>query len=173
MNKTVLIIGLALTAPLVWILAQGFGKDPHKIDSPLVGRPAPTFSLRQFQGGDAVGMKPGRPTVVNFWATWCRPCVAEHGVLTAAAQRHRAGVDFLGIVYEDTEERIGDYLKRSGAAYPMLIDEAGKTAIAFGVYGVPETFFITGDGTIMYKHAGPLTPRALDAYIARLTGAGS
>ena len=172
MNRTVLIIGLALTAPLVWVLASGFGKDPHAIQSPLVGREAPTFALRQLQGGQTVGLKAaGKPTVLNFWATWCRPCVQEHGVLTAAAQRYKDKVRFLGIVYEDTPERIRSYLKRSGAAYPTLIDEAGKTAIAYGVYGVPETFFISADGQIVAKHAGPLNPQTIQGYLAQLSGA--
>jgi cytochrome c biogenesis protein CcmG/thiol:disulfide interchange protein DsbE len=170
MNRTVLIIGLVLTAPLVWILASGFGKNPHAIDSPLVGRAAPTFALRQLNGGETVGLtQGGQPTVVNFWATWCRPCVQEHGVLTAAAARYRGKVKFMGIVYEDTEERIRAYLKRSGAAYPTLIDEAGKTAIAYGVYGVPETFFIDAKGQILYKHAGPLNPQSIEGYLRKLT----
>lgn len=169
MNRQVMIIGLVITAPLVAILASGFGKDPHTIDSPLVGRDAPTFALRQLDGGQTVGLKNAQqPTVVNFWATWCRPCVQEHGVLTAAARRHKGKVRFLGVVYEDTEERIRAYLKRSGAAYPTLIDEAGKTAIAYGVYGVPETFFIDTNGQIVAKHAGPLNPRSIENYLQKL-----
>ena len=170
MNRWVLLIGLVITAPLVAILASGFGKDPHTINSPLVGRNAPTFALRQLNGGETIGLQSAQqPTVVNFWATWCRPCVQEHGVLTAAARRYRGKVRFLGVVYEDTEERIRDYLKRSGAAYPTLIDEAGKTAIAYGVYGVPETFFIDTKGTIVDKHAGPLNPRSIESYLQKLT----
>ena len=171
MNRTVLLIGLMVTAPLVWILASGFGNDPHTIDSPLVGRKAPTFALRQLDGGQAVGLKGiNQPAVVNFWATWCRPCVQEHGVLTAAASRYSGKVRFLGVVYEDTEERIRAFLKRSGAAYPTLIDEAGKTAIAYGVYGVPETFFIDAQGQILFKHAGPLNHQSIESYLRKLTG---
>ena len=163
MNRSVLLIGLVITAPLVAVLASGFGKDPHTINSPLVGRNAPTFSLRQLNGGETVGLQSAQqPTVVNFWATWCRPCVQEHGVLTAAAKRYRGKVRFLGVVYEDTEERIRDYLKRSGAAYPTLIDEAGKTAIAYGVYGVPETYIIDAEGRIAYKHVGPFDQASLE-----------
>ncbi len=169
MNRWVLIIGLLMTAPLVAILGSGFGKDPHAIKSPLVGRAAPTFKLRPLDGQEPVGLNENpQPTVLNFWATWCRPCVAEHGVLTAAANRYRGKVRFLGVVYEDTEPRIKAYLKRSGAAYPMLIDEAGKTAIAYGVYGVPETFFVGADGTIKAKHAGALNPQNIDGYIKQI-----
>ncbi|MDE0883416.1 MAG: redoxin domain-containing protein [Myxococcota bacterium] len=170
MNKWVLMAGLLIAAPLVWILASGFGKDPHAIVSPLVGKEAPTFTLRPLKGGEAVGLKRGGlPTVLNFWATWCRPCVQEHGVLSAAAQRYRGKVRFLGLVYEDTEIRIRSYIKKSGAAYPILIDEAGKTAIAYGVYGVPETFFISAEGEIIAKHAGPLSPQAIEGYLQKLS----
>jgi cytochrome c biogenesis protein CcmG/thiol:disulfide interchange protein DsbE len=79
-------------------------------------------------------------------------------------------VRFLGVVYEDTEERIRAFLKRSGAAYPTLIDEAGKTAIAYGVYGVPETFFIDAQGQILFKHAGPLNHQSIESYLRKLTG---
>ena len=138
--------------------------------SAVAGEAAPDFTLRDINGQQvSLSSYKGKVVLLNFWATWCRPCVAEHGVLTAAATRYKGQVRFLGVVYEDTEARIKAYLKRSGAAYPTLIDEAGKTAIAYGVYGVPETFFIGADGNIKAKHAGALTPQSLEGYLRQIT----
>jgi cytochrome c biogenesis protein CcmG/thiol:disulfide interchange protein DsbE len=77
-------------------------------------------------------------------------------------------VQFLSIVYEDTEERIRDFLRRSGGLYPTLVDDAGKSAIAYGVYGVPETFFIDETGTIVAKHEGPLDANTLRGYLRKV-----
>lgn len=170
MNKKVLIGGLAVVGALVALFAASFGKDPHEIDSPLVGREAPPFALRPLDGGAPMGLGDlrGKPAVVNFWATWCQPCQAEHGVLREAARRYGDGVRFVGIVYEDEPERIQDFLARHGSGYPTLVDQAGKTAIAYGVYGVPETFFLDPGGKIVAKHAGPLTPADIAAYLRPL-----
>lgn len=170
MNKTILAAGLGLTVPLLVVFAVSFGKDPHKVESPLVGRSAPAFQLRPLDGGSPVslaGLK-GTPVVVNFWATWCGPCVQEHHVLQRGFESYGRDVQFLGIVYEDTEDRIHEFLRKSGGAYPTLVDDAGKSAIAYGVYGVPETFFIDAEGTIVAKHEGPLDADALRGYLRRV-----
>ena len=170
MNKTVLAAGLGLTLPLLVIFALSFGKDPHKVASPLVGRNAPAFQLQPLGGGTPVSLASlkGTPVVVNFWATWCQPCVQEHHVLQRGFETYGKDVQFLGIVYEDTEDRIRDFLRRSGGAYPTLVDDAGKSAIAYGVYGVPETFFIDADGTIVAKHEGPLDANTLRGYLRKV-----
>jgi cytochrome c biogenesis protein CcmG/thiol:disulfide interchange protein DsbE len=169
-NKTVLAVGLAITVPLIAVLAMGFGKDPNRIDSPLVGRDAPPFELKPVGGGDPItltSMK-GKPLVVNFWATWCVPCQVEHGLLQQAAQSMGQHVRFLGVVYDDEDARIQEFLKRHGSGYPALVDKSGKTAIAYGVYGVPETFFIDPRGRIVAKYEGPLGPEALAANVQKL-----
>lgn len=172
MNRKVLIAGLVITVPLVVLFAASFGNDPHVIRSPLVGREAPPFSLRPLDGTApmVLGDLRGKPAVVNFWATWCQPCKAEHGVLRDAAARFGDRVQFLGIVYEDEPVKIREFLQLHGSGYPTLVDEAGKTAIAYGVYGVPETFFLDATGKVVDKHAGPLTPGTLVQYLRPLMG---
>ena len=167
MNRKVLVAGLVVTLPLVGLMLMSLGRDPHKMESPLLGRKAPPFSLRPIGGGEPVTLESlrGKTVVVNFWATWCMPCVEEHPVLVAAPPRFGADVVFLGVVYEDEEPNAQRFLREHGASYPSLIDDGGKVSIAYGVYGVPETYFIAPDGTIVNKYAGPLRPDLLDGFV--------
>lgn len=163
MNRKVFAAGLLVAVPLLAVLLLNIGRDPHSAASPLVGRPAPPFSLTPVGGGPPVtlGSLRGRPVVLNFWATWCVPCVQEHQTLTQAARALGSEVQFLGTVYDDEEAHIQSFLSIRGRAYPSLMDPDGKTAIAYGVYGVPETYFINREGTIVSKFKGPLNPSAL------------
>lgn len=158
-NKTVLIVGAVIAAAIVLILFQALGKDPQAIESPLIGRTAPSFTLRQSGTGNTISLEElrGKPVVLNFWATWCGPCYEEHPILVANARAMQGEVQFIGVVFEDTEEKIQRFLQARGSSYPTLIDDAGKTAIAYGVGGVPETFFLDRSGTIVAKYSGPLT----------------
>ena len=172
MNRKVLAAGLAVVVPLLAVLVMNLGRNPHAIDSPLVGRPAPPFTLVPAGGGEPVsldGLK-GRPVVLNFWATWCVPCYQEHAVLVSTARAWGAGAQFLGVVYEDEEPRVLEWLRRQGSGYPSLLDPEGKIAIAYGVYGVPETYFISPQGTIVAKHVGPLDPDTLGARLRAAQG---
>ncbi len=168
MNRKVLLAGLVLAGALVFILFAGLGRDPQAIDSPLVGRTAPPFTLREVGTGRAVSLDQlrGRPVVLNFWATWCGPCFEEHPTLVAAA-RATPNAQFIGVVFQDSEAKIQQFLDERGRAYPTVIDDAGKTAIAYGVGGVPETFFLDATGTIVAKHNGPLTSEVLEAYLSK------
>lgn len=159
MNRTVLIIGMLIVAAIVAVLFLGLGKDPQYIESPLIGRPAPAFALKAVGTGETIDLSQyrGKPVILNFWATWCHPCWDEHPVLTQTSQVLGSQVQFLGVVFQDDEGRIKDFLQQRGWAYPTLVDQAGKTAIAYGVGGVPETFFLDKNGTIVAKFAGPMS----------------
>ena len=163
MNRTVLFVGLIIAAILVGILFLGLGKDPSEIRSPLIGKPAPSFALREVGTGRTVDVTQfkGKPMVINFWATWCAPCWEEHPVLVANARMLQPDVQFLGVVFQDKEDKILGFLNERGTSYPTVVDEAGKTAIAYGVGGVPETFFLDANGVIRAKYAGPMSPDIL------------
>jgi cytochrome c biogenesis protein CcmG/thiol:disulfide interchange protein DsbE len=165
MNRTVLFVGLFIAAAIIGVLFVGLGKDPQHIDSPLVGRPAPPFALREVGTGNTINLAQlrGRPVILNFWATWCGPCYEEHPTLVANARSLQPNVQFLGVVFQDTEDKIQKFLRERGDAYPTVVDDAGKTAIAYGVGGVPETFFLDRDGVIRAKFVGPLNTELLQA----------
>ena len=170
-NTKVLIAGAAVVLPLLAVLVLNLGRDPHSIRSPLIGRPAPPFSLAPVGGGSPISLESlrGRPVVVNFWATWCVPCFEEHAALTAAARTFKE-VQFLGIVYEDDEARTQAFLAQRGRSYPSLMDAEGRTAIAYGVFGVPETFFIDGQGRIVDKYVGPLSRAGIAELLGKAKG---
>jgi cytochrome c biogenesis protein CcmG/thiol:disulfide interchange protein DsbE len=169
MNRIVLLFGALIVIPLLIFLALSFGKDPRALDSPLVGKPAPNFSLRGING-ELVQLEEfrGQPVFLNFWATWCQPCIAEHPVLQAAARRYEGRVQFLGIVYHDEVEKIESFLDSRGEWGPTLLDLEGSVAVAYGVYGAPETFLIDRDGVITEKLVGVVHPDLLSRKLDNL-----
>ena len=169
MNRTVLLVGVFIAAAVVAVLFMGLGKDPQHIDSPLIGRVAPDFALKAVGTGQTIDLKEfrGKPVVINFWATWCNPCWQEHPTLVANARMLQPNVQFLGVVFQDEESKIMNFLNERGSAYPTLVDEKGKTAIAYGVGGVPETYFLDANGKIVAKYEGPMTPDILQSYVAK------
>lgn len=167
----ILIGGLLLVAALVLPLAIGFQFDPHEIKSPLVGKPAPAFALARLSDGATIRSDElvGKPVVLNFWATWCQSCPLEHPGLVQASRFYGDRVQFVGVAYEDKREALRGWLQRyGGEAYDTLIDVGGKVAIAFGVYGVPETYIIDAQGVIRYKHVGPIAPATLRQEVERV-----
>jgi cytochrome c biogenesis protein CcmG, thiol:disulfide interchange protein DsbE len=169
MNRWVLIIGTAITVALVVVFYLSFGHDPSAIESPLIGKAAPDFALKAVGTGETVDLARyrGKPVVLNFWATWCRPCWDEHPTLTANAQALGNQVQFIGVVFQDDESKILGFLRQRGWAYPTLVDDRGKTAIAYGVGGVPETFFLDRNGKIVAKYAGPMSTDDLQANLRK------
>ena len=111
----------------------------------------------------------GRPVLVNFWASWCFECIAEHGVLMEAQERYGDDVAIIGILYQDNVADAAGFLARYGdGGWPNLIDPAGSVAIDFGVSGVPESFFIDADGIVRYKQWGAVTRDVIEAQLPAL-----
>ena len=170
MNRTVLVVGGIIGAALLGVLFMSLGNDPSAITSPLIGRPAPAFALKAVGSGETIDIAQlrGRPVVLNFWATWCAPCWDEHPTLVQNARMLGGNVQFVGVVFNDTEDKIQGFLTERGSAYPTLLDQQGKTAIAYGVGGVPETYFINRQGTIVAKYSGPMNSEILQTYVQKV-----
>jgi cytochrome c biogenesis protein CcmG/thiol:disulfide interchange protein DsbE len=180
MNWRRSLIGVAIGLPLVALLAFGMTTDPKEIPSPLPGKPAPDFALNIIGG---VGGQPmdvqdsvrlsdhfGEVVVVNFYASWCIACRSEHAILAMGARKYEdRGVHFYSVLYNDTPANGREWIRRMGGQpYPTLEDPGSRTAIDFGLYGVPETFFIGRDGLVAFKQVGPVTPELLDEQLERL-----
>lgn len=165
--RLALALGLAL---LLALLALGLTRDPGHVPSALVGRPAPAFDLALLGGEGRLASSEvaGRPLILNFWASWCVSCRQEHPELVRLGLRAQARGEFAiaGINSRDSEALALRFLAREGQ-FPYLsgVDPRGRTGIDFGVYGMPETFFIDAAGIVRARHPGPLTGRVLAEYL--------
>jgi cytochrome c biogenesis protein CcmG, thiol:disulfide interchange protein DsbE len=157
------LIPLAVFAVLAGFLAVGLRLDPREVPSPLVGKPAPAFALPRLEAPEvqvAHSELQGRVWVLNVWASWCLPCLAEHPLVTELARD--TGVAVVGLNYKDKAEDATRWLARHGNPYALVLaDRDGAVGIDYGVYGVPETFVVDKAGIIRHKHIGPITPQAL------------
>jgi cytochrome c biogenesis protein CcmG/thiol:disulfide interchange protein DsbE len=154
------VVPLAIIAAIAALFYRGLFMNPNYVPSPLVGKPAPTFSLPSVTNPDELvssASLAGRVSLVNVWGTWCVECRHEHGFLVKLA---RAGMPIYGLNLRDDRAAAIDWLDRLGNPYVSSgFDPEGKAAIDWGVTGAPETFLIDSDGTILHKHISPLTAR--------------
>ena len=155
--RLVAMIPVALFAALAGFFLSGlFREDPDVIDSVMIGRVAPALTLTDLPGKPALtaeGLADGRVKLVNFWASWCVPCRAEHPQLEALAQ----DVPVMGINYKDQPAAALAFLDELGDPFAAIGADEGRTGLDWGLYGVPETFVVDGDGIVRLRFAGPIT----------------
>lgn len=148
--------------------------DPRGVPSALIGKPVPAFELpgqpldgaeaRGFSGAELQAL--GRPVLVNFFASWCVPCVVEHPQLMALA---RGGLPVWGVAYKDKPEAAAAFLARRGNPFARVArDAAGQVALEWGVYGVPESYLLDARGVVRWRYAGALTPEVVDEQLRPL-----
>ncbi|WP_119421835.1 DsbE family thiol:disulfide interchange protein [Desertibaculum subflavum] len=168
--RPLLLIPAALFVLLGLVLAWGLTRDPREIPSALIGRAVPAFDLPPVQGrtlGLASTDLVGEVSLVNVFASWCVACQAEHPLLMALTGERRVPIH--GLNYKDAPADAAAWLDKLGDPYVRTgADRSGRVAIDWGVYGVPETYVVSADGHIAYKHIGPLTRRDLDETILPL-----
>ncbi|MCU0805663.1 MAG: DsbE family thiol:disulfide interchange protein [Burkholderiales bacterium] len=160
-------IPLAIFVVLALFLLRGLGLNPREVPSPLIGKPAPQFQLKQladpavaFSGKDMAG----KVWLLNVWASWCVACREEHPLLVEVARKNL--VPIVGLNYKDEPADAKAWLKQFGDPYSLSVtDRDGRVGIDFGVYGVPETFLIDKAGVIRLKQIGPITPEAWEKKI--------
>jgi cytochrome c biogenesis protein CcmG, thiol:disulfide interchange protein DsbE len=154
-------------------LLRLYGGDPSKIPSALIGRPAPQTALPALEGlvkegAQVPGLDPavfkGNVSIVNVWASWCVPCHDEAPLLTELGKDRRFQI--VGINYKDAPDNARRFLGRYGNPFGIVgVDGNGRASIEWGVYGVPETFVVGREGTIVYKLVGPVTPENIDTVL--------
>jgi cytochrome c biogenesis protein CcmG/thiol:disulfide interchange protein DsbE len=184
------VIAVITAVPLIALLAWGLRRDPSYIPSPLPGRDAPAFSLEVFATGEqsiarsvgdtlSSGEMRGNVLVINFWASWCLACRDEHAALSEVALMYsNRPVKFVGVLYQDRTAAALEWISRMGGqSYPSVNDPRSRTAIAFGLYGVPETFIVDRAGKVAHKQVGPVTRgllvRLIDSLLFDAESAGS
>jgi len=146
--------------PVLTLLAYGFALNPRDVPSPLVGRPAASFALTSFDGARLqLSELRGKVVVVNFWASWCYPaCYEEAPALERGWRAYRdRGVVVLGVAIQDKDEAARKFIDDFRLSFANAPDPGGKISVDYGVYGVPETFFIDRAGRIRAKHVGALS----------------
>jgi len=172
------ILPVVIFFALASLLYVGVRHSPDKSTMPsvLVGKPAPAFDLpvlgeptRRLNSSELAG----KPWVLNVWGTWCEACREEHPTLLKVAAQQRLPI--VGLSYKDDDAAATQYLNELGNPYSVVaIDKEGRTAIDFGVYGAPETFFIDANGRVLYRHVGAMTVDVWQReFLARLPGGGA
>lgn len=159
---------VSLTVLLGVVFGSRFGEDPRLVESPLIGKPSPQAVLPYLEQDGELSLSDlrGRIVVLNFWASWCVGCRLEHDDLLTAANAYREkGVQFVGVVFQDERDDAIAFLDELGRGYPNVVDVDSRLGVEFGVYGIPETFFIDPDGTVVAKISGESTVAALSAVL--------
>ena len=162
---------LFLLPVLLFALIAGYffwglvsGRDPNFVPSAMINRPAPDIALEAVPTLDRPGFSTsdiakGEITLINFFASWCLPCRAEHPLLTALAEEE--AVDLIGVNYKDEPDDVRAWLEQLGNPYIRIGRDSGRGAIEWGVYAMPETFVIDGEGNIRLHHRGPISTKDL------------
>jgi cytochrome c biogenesis protein CcmG/thiol:disulfide interchange protein DsbE len=161
----------AAVLPILGLLAFGFRVNHRDIPTPLIDRPAGAFALTSYEGAPmSLEAHRGRVVVLNFWASWCHPaCYEEAPVLERNWRAYRdRGVVVLGVDIQDKPDAGKKFISDFSLTFPNALDPAGKVSVDYGVYGVPETFFIDGKGRIRAKHVGAVTDEAFRHEVERL-----
>ncbi|MCD6681520.1 MAG: DsbE family thiol:disulfide interchange protein [Burkholderiaceae bacterium] len=157
------IVPVAVFAIIAWFLLAGLDRNPREIPSPLIGKPAPDFSLpvtHDLARTWSPQALRGKVWLLNVWGSWCAACQVEHPVLNDLARTGE--IPLIGLAWKDMPENSIAWLRKLGNPYSVVVsDVQGRVGIDYGVYGAPETFLIDGAGIIRYKHVGPVTPELL------------
>jgi len=176
---------LLIVAAVAALFFYGINRDPNTRDdirSGYIGNPAPSFELTTYDRfqtsyGDSLSINQveastptqNTPIVLNFWASWCPPCRDEAPLLQEMWGKYQSEVLFLGVNTQDSNQRnANSFLDEFNWSFPNVIDAGSRVGIQYGVFGLPETFFINKDGTVSFKYAGPLTTEIFEREVQKI-----
>ncbi len=171
----IVVIIAALAGLFVFGLIRG--RPDRDITSNLLNKPVPNFDLPLHERywaeyGETLDLASyqGKPRIINFWASWCGPCYQEAPELQAAWQELHDDVLIIGVQTQDKgkKQQGTDFIDQFGLSFPNVIDDDSRTSVAYGLFGVPETFFVKADGTLAYKHVGPVSAAFIKEKIAEV-----
>lgn len=166
MTRVLVPVGVVGALAALFLFGLLRGSPDRDIPSALLGRTVPAFELPLYEHyatsyGPSLDLDEhrGRPMIINFWASWCGPCYEEAPHLERVWQRYGDQVLVIGVQTQDRDARTAGraFIDRFGLSFPNVIDNDSRVSIAYGLFGVPETFFVRADGTLAHKHAGPVT----------------
>lgn len=169
-----LVVGAVLLAFIVFLFTRDTGE--RALDSPIVGELVPPVAGPTLAGDTYdIDDHRGKWVVVNFFASWCGPCRLEHPELVELEQRHADSGDLevVSVAFDDTPEEATDFFDELGGDWPVLVEDTGGTGIAFGVTGVPETYLVAPDGTVVAKWVSQITADGVDDAIAQVSAGAS
>lgn len=163
----------AATLPLIGLALLGAMLIASRLGAPTgasIGSEAPDFALADLDGAPVrLADLRGRPVIINFWASWCGPCVEEFPLLQRAAEEHAdAGLAIVGIVVDDRSEAARDFMERLGASWPAAMDPGARVAQRYGIFGPPETFFVDRDGIVVGRQIGQFSASSLETKLAAI-----
>jgi cytochrome c biogenesis protein CcmG/thiol:disulfide interchange protein DsbE len=168
--RRILVVAALVPLVLLCVLGMLLLSRLPTTSATAVGNPAPDFSLADLDGNPVrLADLRGRPVILNFWASWCGPCVEEFPLLRDAATTHADdGLVVVGVVYRDRSEAARDFMARNGGTWAAAMDPGDRVADAYGVIGPPETYFIARDGTIAGRQFGPIDADSLGRQLATI-----
>lgn len=184
MTRLLAVAGVVAALVALFVFGLLRGQPDRDVASNLVGKPVAAFTLPLYERywpayGDSLELADylgKRPMVINFWASWCDPCYAEAPELQRAFERYGDpdpsgdGVLFIGVQTQDKDNRDGgrQFIDRFDLGFPNVLDNSSAVSVDYGVFGVPETFFVRADGTLAAKHVGPVTAEVLETQLAAI-----
>lgn len=167
------IAGAVLVVLAAFVAVLATGGDDDGVRSTLIGQPAPAIAGETIDGGTYdLADQQGEFVVVNFFATWCVPCIREHPELVEFDERHRSEGDasVVSVVFDSRPAQVREFFDRNGGDWPVVVDPDGRTALDYGVAGVPESYLVAPDGRVLVKIEGGVTADDLDRLLRQVQG---
>ena len=174
--RTIAVVLAVVLALLVVLLATRSVVGERETQSPLLGKPAPAIDGTTLDGeAFDLGALRGRWVVVNFFATWCTPCIEEHPELASFQADHAAAGDaaLVSVLFDNSADEAAEFFEENGGGWPVVVDDAGRVGVAYGVARVPESFLVSPTGIVVQRLVGGVTAAQLDEIIAELEAAAS